>query len=294
MSETSTTAVDFVGRELALVRMNGLGNEIVVCDLRGSRQGLTESDVRAIAAAPGWHFDQLMVLHAPRIAGTEAFVRIYNTDGSEAGACGNGMRCVGLLVATGSGVRSQRYETAAGLLEVTVADASRITVDMGRPRFRWDEIPLSEPFHDTRTIELQIGPIDAPVLHSPSAVNMGNPHVVFWVDDVEAHDLARHGSLLEYHPIFPERANISIAKVVSRTEIRLRTWERGAGLTRACGSAACAAAVAAARKGLAGRRVTVHVPGGALDIAWQDDDRVFMTGPAELERQGTLHLPLAR
>jgi diaminopimelate epimerase len=290
MSETSTTTVDRDVRELVLVRMNGLGNQIVVCDLRQSRHVLTPDEVRAIAAVPAWHFDQLMVLHAPRTAGTEAFVRIYNTDGSEAGACGNGMRCVGLLVASGSGRLGQRYETAAGLLEVRVTDASRITVDMGRPRFRWDEIPLSEPFHDTRTIELQIGPIDAPVLHSPSAVNMGNPHVVFWVDDVDAHDLARHGSLLEHHPLFPDRANISIARVVSSTEIRLRTWERGAGLTRACGSAACAAAVAAARKGLTGRHVTVHVPGGPLDIEWREDDRVLMTGPAELEWQGTFQL----
>jgi diaminopimelate epimerase len=272
--------------DLTLVKMNGLGNEIVVADLRGSKRLLTPDQVRAIAAAPQWRFDQMMVLHDPRTPGTEAYVRIYNTDGSEAGACGNGMRCVGWQVAVGSGRKKQRFETAAGFLDVTVESIDRITVDMGRPRLRWDQIPLSEPFHDTRCIELQIGPIDAPVLHSPSAVNMGNPHVIFWVDDVDAHDLARHGSLLEFHPLFPERANISLAQVQSRTAIRIRTWERGAGLTRACGSAACAAAVAAARLDLTGRRVIVTVPGGPLEIEWGADDHVRMTGPAEFEHTG--------
>ncbi len=276
--------------DLTLVKMNGLGNEIVVADLRGSRRVLAADHVRAIAATPQWRFDQMMVLHDPRTPGTEAFVRIYNTDGSEAGACGNGMRCVGWQVATVSGRMKQRFETAAGLLDVTVESIDRITVDMGRPRLRWDEIPLSEPFHDTRCIELQIGPIDAPVLHSPSAVNMGNPHVIFWVDDVDSHDLARNGSLLEFHPIFPERANISLAHVQSRTEIRLRTWERGAGLTRACGSAACAAVVAAVRLDLTGRRVTVTVPGGPLMIEWGADDHVRMTGPAEFEHTGVFRL----
>ncbi|MGE0765353.1 MAG: diaminopimelate epimerase [Hyphomicrobiaceae bacterium] len=270
--------------------MNGLGNEIVVADLRGTKRVLASDEVRRIAGEPRWHFDQMMVLHDPRARGTEAFVRIYNTDGSEAGACGNGMRCVGLHVATHGGPLAQRYETAAGLLTVDVEGAHRITVDMGRPRFGWEEIPLAEPFHDTRRIELQIGPIEAPVLHSPSAVNMGNPHVVFWVADVEPYDLARLGSLLEYHPIFPDRANISLAHVQSRTAIRVRTWERGAGLTRACGSAACAAAVAAARLGYADRRVTVTVPGGPLDIDWSADGRVRMTGPAEFEYQDTFRV----
>ncbi|MGH6853214.1 MAG: diaminopimelate epimerase, partial [Methylocella sp.] len=158
------------------------------------------------------------------------------------------------------------------------------TVDMGRPRFAWKEIPLREPFHDTRNIELQIGPIDAPVLHTPSAVNMGNPHAIFWVDDIEAFDLARIGPLLENHPIFPEGANISLARVVSRERIALKVWERGAGLTRACGSAACAALVAAARKGLTEQRGIVSLPGGDLEIEWRESDgHVAMTGPVEFE-----------
>jgi len=292
MSQNSATlgAPVSVPGEIHLVKMNGLGNEIVVADLRGSARRLSTDDVRRIATEPRWHFDQLMVLHDPRSPGTEAFVRIYNTDGSEAGACGNGMRCVGWHVAMTSGRMRQQFETAAGRLDVTVESGARITVDMGPPRLCWDEIPLAEPFHDTRRIELQVGPIDAPVLHTPSAVNMGNPHVIFWVEDVDAHDLARHGSLLEHHPLFPDRANISLAQVQSRSAIRLRTWERGAGLTRACGTAACAAAVAAARLDLTDRRVTVTVPGGPLEIEWGPDNRVRMTGPAELEHQGSFCL----
>jgi diaminopimelate epimerase len=158
---------------------------------------------------------------------------------------------------------------------------------MGAPRLAWNEIPLRDPFPDTRTIELQIGPIDAPILHTPSAVNMGNPHAIFWVEDVEAYDLERIGPLLEHHPMFPERANISLAHVLAPDHIRLRVWERGVGLTRACGSAACAVLVAAARKRLTGRRATVSLPGGDLVIHWREsDDHVLMTGPVELEHEG--------
>ena len=169
------------------------------------------------------------------------------------------------------------------------AQPNTVTVDMGTPRFGWQEIPLAEEFRDTRHIELQVGPIDKPVLHSPSAVNVGNPHAIFWVDAVDAYDLARFGPLLENHPIFPERANISIAHVRSTSEMDLRTWERGAGLTLACGSAACAAAVSGARTGRTERTVTVNVPGGPLTIEWREtDDHVIMTGPAEWEWSGRL------
>src|SRR5262245_35131135 len=254
-------------------KMNGLSNEIVMVDLRGRKRVLTAAEARAIAGRPASHFDQMMVLHDPKAPGTEAYVRIYNTDGSEAEACGNGMRCVGWVVASETGRNVLKFETKAGVLDVGVAGIDCITVDMGAPRFRWDEIPLAEPFHDTRTIELQIGPIDKPILHSPSVVNVGNPHAVFWVEDVSAYDLGRIGPMLENHPIFPERANISLAHVASRTAITLRTWERGAGLTRACGSAACAATVCAARKGLTERAATVTLPGGELAIEWGADNR---------------------
>jgi diaminopimelate epimerase len=268
--------------------MNGLGNEIVMLDLRGRNDVLTPGMARAIAERPQSRFDQMMVLHDPKKAGTEAHVRIYNADGSEAEACGNGMRCVGWIVAGQTGRKALRFETKAGVLEVGVESIERIAVDMGTPRFGWKDIPLSEPFHDTRTIELQIGPIDQPILHSPSVANVGNPHAVFWVDDVNAYDLGRIGPMLENHPIFPERANISLAHVASPTAITLRTWERGAGLTKACGSAACAAVVCAARKGLTGRTVTVTLPGGPLLVEWRVDDRIWMTGPVELEHEGVL------
>ena len=269
-------------------KMNGLGNEIVMIDLRGSGRVLAAAEARAIAVRPASRFDQMMVLHDAKVAGTDAYVRIYNTDGSEAEACGNGMRCIGWVVAGQTGRTALKFETKAGVLDVVVAGIDRITVDMGTPRFGWRDIPLAEPFHDTRTIELQIGPIDKPILHSPSVANVGNPHAVFWVEDVDAYDLARIGPMLENHPIFPERANISLARVASRDAITVRTWERGAGLTKACGSAACAATVCAVRKGLTERRVTVALPGGALVIEWRADNHILMTGPVELEHQGVL------
>jgi diaminopimelate epimerase len=160
---------------------------------------------------------------------------------------------------------------------------------MGAPRLAWEEIPLRDPFQDTRYIELQIGPIDAPILHTPAAVNMGNPHAIFFVDRLDGFDLSRIGPLLENHPIFPERANISIARVAAPDHIELRVWERGAGLTRACGSAACAALVAASRRRLTGCRAIVSLPGGDLDITWRESDgHVLMTGPTELEHEDIL------
>ncbi|HEX2726893.1 MAG TPA: diaminopimelate epimerase, partial [Beijerinckiaceae bacterium] len=184
--------------------------------------------------------------------------------------------------------KSLLLETKAGLLPVARVSEREFTVDMGKPHLRWDEIPLRDPFQDTRYIELQIGPIDDPILHSPSVVSMGNPHAIFWVDNVAAYDLGRIGPLLENHPIFPERANISLAEIRSPEHIVLRVWERGAGLTKACGSAACAALVAAARKKLTGRKATVTLPGGDLTIEWRaSDDHVLMTGPVELEHEGT-------
>jgi diaminopimelate epimerase len=230
----------------------------------------------------------MMALYPPRTGGTDAYVRIYNSDGSAAGACGNGMRCVAELMFRETGKDTLTFETQAGLLNCWKGTTPLVsTVDMGKPRFAWNEIPLAEEFRDTRAIELQIGPIDKPILHSPSAVNMGNPHAVFWVDDVNAYDLGKIGPMLENHPIFPERANISLAHIASREHIVVRTWERGAGLTKACGSAACAVAAAAARLRRAERKVTVTLPGGELMIEWRErDDHVLMTGPVEYEFEG--------
>ncbi|WP_342360171.1 diaminopimelate epimerase [Terrarubrum flagellatum] len=276
------------------LKMNGLGNEITVLDLRGTRIVVGADEAAAIARDPRSHFDQLMVLHDARSPRSDAFMNIYNTDGSEAGACGNGTRCVAWAMGEDremgrAGAGRLVLETKAGLLPTLRREDGRYTVDMGAPRLRWDEIPLRDPFHDTTGIELQIGPIDDPILHTPSAVSMGNPHAIFWVDDVEAYQLDKIGPLLENHPIFPERANISLAHVASRDHIILKVWERGAGLTRACGSAACAAVVAGARKDLTDRKAIVTLPGGDLEIEWRESDgHVLMTGPVELEWEGTL------
>ena len=237
-------------------KMNGIGNEIVVLDLRDGAGSVSAAEARAIAGPGGVAYDQLMVLQPPRLPGTDGFIRIYNNDGSEAGACGNGMRCVARQVFSESDKSALTFETRAGLLNCWRGPSPELfTVDMGAPKFGWQDIPLAEEFRDTRSIELQIGPIDAPLLHTPSVVSMGNPHAIFWVDDIHAHDLARSGPLLENHPIFPERANITLAHIVDREHIEMRTWERGVGLTQACGSAACATAVAAARLRRTGRVV---------------------------------------
>jgi diaminopimelate epimerase len=270
------------------IKMSGLGNEIVVVDMRRQTGTIDAADARAAARPNGAPYDQLMALYAPRTPGTDAYVRIFNNDGSEAGACGNGMRCVAELLFKEAGKSALTLETTAGLLSCWKGDRPLIsTVDMGKPRFAWNEIPLAKKFEDTRVIDLRIGPIEEPILHSPSVVSMGNPHAIFWVDDVVSHDLRKIGPLVENHPIFPERANVSLAQVASREHLVIRTWERGAGLTKACGSAACASAVAAARLGLVGRTLTVALPGGELRIEWRTaDDHVLMTGPVAFEYEG--------
>jgi diaminopimelate epimerase len=270
------------------IKMSGLGNEIVVVDMRRQTGTIEAVDARAVARPNGAPYDQLMALYAPRTAGTDAYVRIFNNDGSEAGACGNGMRCVAELLFEETGRSALMLETTAGLLSCWKGDRPLIsTVDMGKPRFAWNEIPLANKFEDTRVIDLRIGPVEEPILHSPSVVSMGNPHAIFWVDDVTSYDLREIGPLVENHPIFPERANVSLAQVASRERLVIRTWERGAGLTKACGSAACASAVAAARLSLVGRTVTVALPGGELQIEWRSaDDHVLMTGPVAFEYEG--------
>jgi len=267
--------------------MNGLGNEIIVADMRGRTDRVAPAAAIMLNADPATKFDQIMAIHDPRTPGTENYVAIINSDGSEAQACGNGMRCVTQALAAETGRKNFVFETVAGILTAEEHADGTLSVDMGKPRFGWREIPLAEEFRDTRMIELQIGPIDRPLLHSPSVVSMGNPHAIFWVDeDVWSYELEKFGPLLENHPIFPERANISIANVTASDAITLRTWERGAGLTRACGSAACAAAVCGARTRRTARKVTVTVPGGPLHIEWREDDHVIMTGPAEWEFSG--------
>jgi diaminopimelate epimerase len=271
------------------LKMNGLGNQIIVVDMRGRTDRVSSQAAIAINAAPGTKFDQIMAIHDSRTPGTANFIEIINSDGSRAQACGNGMRCVTQFLASDGVQNTFTFETVAGLLFGRIEADGLITVDMGTPKLAWYDIPLAEEFADTRQIELQIGPIDAPVLHSPSVASMGNPHATFWVNnDVWSYALDRFGPMLENHPIFPERANISLAQVLAPDRIILRTWERGAGLTEACGTAACAAVVNGARTRRTARKATVTLPGGDLLIEWRPDDHVTLTGPSELEWRGTL------
>ncbi len=283
----------FMTQTVEFAKMNGLGNKILVVDMRGRTDRVTADAAIQLAANPATGFDQIMAVHDPKVAGTDAYIDILNCDGTKAQACGNGTRCVVQALAAETGRKTFTFQTLAGILNAEEHADGTISVDMGKPVFEWDRIPLSEEFHDTSRIELQIGPIDAPILHSPSVMSMGNPHAVFWVDrDPMTFDLERFGPLLENHPMFPEKANITLAQVISPTAMVTRTWERGAGLTLACGSAACAAGVSGARTGRTGRKVDIIVassPGrGALSIDWRDDDHVIMTGPAEWEWSGRL------
>lgn len=272
----------------AFARMNGVGNEIIVADMRGRADRVSAAAAVALNADPATKFDQIMAIHDPRAPGAGWYVDILNSDGSGAQACGNGMRCVVQALAAETGERAFTFETAAGILVAEQHADGSISVDMGVPRFGWQDIPLAEAVRDTAAIELEIGPVDAPVLRSPSVVSMGNPHAVFFVDrDVWSYELDRFGPMIENHPLFPERANVTIARVTSPDSMIIRTWERGAGLTKACGSAACAAVVAAARTGRTGRKVTLTAPGGILLVVWRPDDHVVLTGPAEWEFCGT-------
>jgi diaminopimelate epimerase len=265
------------------VKMNGLGNDFVVVEAGSARFAPEPEEARAIAdRAGGIGCDQLIGLEPS--ARADAFMRVWNADGGEVGACGNGARCVGWLVMEASGRDEAVIETAAGLLHVRRARDGVVTVDMGAPGLGWREIPLAREM-DTRRIDLDI----EPGLAAPGAVSMGNPHVVFFVDDAEAAPVARVGPIVEHDPLFPERANVGFAQIKAADRIRLRVWERGAGLTRACGTGACAAAVAAHRRELAGRSVTVEMDGGELHIEWREADRhVLMTGPVAVEFTGRL------
>ena len=275
---------------VSFIKMNGLGNDFAIFDSREIALSLSAEQASFVAnREDGVGCDQVIVLEPSSKA--DVFMRILNADGSEVDACGNATRCVGRIVAGELNRAGVTIETNAGILVAQIIGRDQVTVDMGVPNFDWQAIPLAEEFRDTRMIELQIGPIEDPILHSPSVVNVGNPHAIFWVDDVEGYDLGKFGPMLENHPIFPERANISLAQVTSKNSLILHVWERGAGLTEACGTAACAAAVSAARKKLTGRNVSVTLPGGDLQIHWREaDDHILMTGPIEVEYKGEIEL----
>jgi diaminopimelate epimerase len=275
------------GRTIA--RMNGAGNAILVLDMRGSRAYPRVEDARAIHRAPGLSYDQMMVLRNPKTAGTAADVLIYNSDGTLAGACGNGARCVADRLCRELGVSAINIETEAGLIACERLGPWSYRVDMGAPRLDWDAIPLQHAVPDTRRVDLWPDGEAPAELGLASVVNMGNPHAVFFVPDLTLIDAADLGPRIEDDPIFPEKANVTFAEVLARDDVRVRVWERGVGLTLACGSAACATLVAAARLGLMERTGTVRLPGGDLIIEWRAaDDHVLMTGPVEYEGAFTL------
>ncbi len=264
--------------------MNGAGNAILVLDLRGSPDRPAPEDARAIHRAPGLSYDQMMVMGDPRTPGTAADVLIYNNDGTLAGACGNGSRCVADRLCRELGVSAVKIETEAGVIACERLGPWSYRVDMGAPRLEWNDIPLRRAVADTRRVNLWPEGEGAADLGPASVVNMGNPHAVFFVPDLKRIDAADLGPRIEVHPMFPEKANVTFAQLIARDDVRARVWERGVGLTLACGSAACATLVAAARLGLMERKGTVRLPGGDLIIEWRDsDDHVLMTGPVEYE-----------
>ena len=257
------------------IKMHGLGNDFIVLDARAQSLPPMTSPLAAALADrhTGIGCDQLILLEPSSSA--DFRMRIFNADGSEVEACGNATRAVGVLHGTAA-----RIETLGGELQVAPTDGG-IAVDMGLPRFEWDQIPLAYPM-DTHTM-----PVAWEELDQPTAVNVGNPHVIFFVPDTDALELDRLGPEIEHDPLFPERVNVNAATIVTRTHIRLRVWERGVGLTRACGTGACATAIGAMRRGLVERSVTVSLPGGDLRIDWTDEGRIRMTGPAVESFRGT-------
>jgi diaminopimelate epimerase len=265
------------------VKMHGLGNDFVVLDARARAFALEAPAIRAIAdRKTGVGCDQLIVIEPPGDKLADAFMRIRNADGSEVQACGNATRCVATLLMAENGTRHAVIQTVAGLLDAEALPDGRIAVDMGPARLDWREIPLAKA-QDTLRLDLAVGTLAGPV-----AVNMGNPHAVFFVDDVAAVPVEDVGPAVEKHPLFPEYTNVEFVQVLDRDRLRMRVWERGTGVTRACGSGACASLVAAARRGLADRSADVLLDGGILHVEWLPDGHVLMTGPALVSFRGTL------
>jgi diaminopimelate epimerase len=254
-------------------KMHGLGNDFIVFDARPRTIALTSGGARALADRhTGIGADTIVIIEPPAGRDADIFVRFLSPDGTEAGACGNATRCVATLLFAETGRDAVRIATGTGVLAAWKA-GDNVAVDMGRPRLGWSDIPVSA---DCDTLHLPV----TGKLADPVGVNMGNPHAVFFIDDAEGIDLEKLGPQIEHHPLFPERVNVEVATVQAADRIRMRVWERGVGVTRACGTGACATLVAAARRGLTGRRATLALDGGDLNIAWRDDDHVIMTGPA--------------
>ncbi len=274
------------------IKMNGAGNDFVVLDLRLAestgpepRKAVRPSAEVAARIADrhlGVGCDQLILIEPSDTGLADAQLVFLNADGSESGACGNGTRCAADLLMTETGSDAISLETLHGVLDCDRSADGGVTVDMGRAKIDWRDIPLAEP---RDTLHLAIGEGS---LSDPAGTSMGNPHATFFVEDVAAVPIDRLGPKLERHKLFPERANIGVAEMRGREDMRLRVWERGSGLTLACGSGACAAVVSAVRRGLAERRVTVEVDGGTLVIEWLENGHVLMSGPTAIAFRGTL------
>ena len=273
--------------------MNGAGNRFGVFDAREHPSFAMRSDLaKATAAKDGpmgeLGADQIIVMRQPKSDSADIFMEIWNADGGEVDACGNASRCIPWLMMVETGRGEITLETNAGMLLTTRISKDQVAVDMGKPHLEWDEIPLKE-YMDTHVIDVKVGPIDAPILARPGAVNMGNPHCVFFVDNADETAVDKIGPMIEFHPLFPEQCNVGFAEVRNQNEIRLRVWERGVGITKACGTGACAALVAAHRQNRTDRKARIIMDGGDLHIDWRaSDDHVIMTGPVELEFEGEL------
>jgi diaminopimelate epimerase len=258
--------------------MHGLGNDFIIFDARDRALALSTEQIKRLChRQTGIGCDQLIIIEPSNRA--DVFMRIYNADGSEVAACGNASRCVAEL----AGRAHTSIETKAGLLEAHI-DGKIPTVDMGEPSFDWRDIPLAMAMD---TLHMPVG---WDLLSDPCAVNVGNPHVIFFVPDAKKIDLARQGPMIERDHLFPERVNVNVAQIIDRHEIRLRVWERGAGLTLACGTGACATTVAAVRRKLTERRVMVHLPGGILTIEYTTQGRMLMGGPVATAYTGAVNV----
>ncbi len=274
--------------------MNGAGNRFGVFDARSHPGfGMTEELAKSVAVLNGpmgaLGADQIIIMREAKSPDADVFMEIWNAQGFEVDACGNASRCIPWLIMEETGQDEIILETNVGLLQTSRIGPFQIAVDMGKPKLDWEEIPLSE-YMDTRVVDVKVGPIDDPILSRPGAVSMGNPHCVFFVDDAQTIAADKIGPMIEFHPLFPEQCNVGFAQINSKTEIRLRVWERGAGLTQACGTGACAALVAAHRQNRTGRQADVIMDGGILHIEWREDDHVIMTGPVELESDGEMRV----
>lgn len=263
------------------IKMHGAGNDFVIIDARETPFPLGKKGVVLVCDRhKGVGCDQLIVTKKSLKA--DCFMQIFNADGSESASCGNATRCVAWLLMQQTGHENVTVETKAGVLSATAAPGGEVIVDMGTAALGWQDIPLAK---ELNTLHLGIG---RETLQDPVGVSMGNPHAVFFVLDAAAVDLPRLGPALEHDPLFPQRANIGVAQIISKTEIRLRVWERGAGETMACGSGACAAVVAANRRNLTDNKVKVHLPGGMLTIEWKENGHVMMQGPVATSFTGVL------